>query len=380
MYGIESIKRVDSMTFKEFHFSEVRITKLANKIKNEYALFDDANFIKRSLDETKNQTLAGSMEYIGNMLFDFMPGEINHDVLILSKALKKVSKGGFLHGSVLHYIALLGIKSNNIELATRALFELTNIFTSEFAVRPLIEYDSSSVIALAMEFTKSPDEEQRRLASEGLRPFLPWGKRVTVNYKDATKPLNNLFFDHSRYVTRSVANHLNDISKINLDFVIATLSKWRKTQKQEDKEMSFIEKQSLRTAIKKGDKRALEYLGFGDYPQLENIRLTLQKHLLNVGEELCFTLTFKAKKSMGLIVDLIITYPSHTKKLSSKVYKWKTMKIEEGKQYRLEGKRSFKDLSTRIMKEGTHGIEIQVNGIILANEKFMLNRKRSTNN
>jgi 3-methyladenine DNA glycosylase AlkC len=40
-----------------------------------------------------------------------------------------------------------------------------------------------------------------------------------------------LYFDESRYVTRSVANHLNDISKIDESLVIETLEKWKNYKK-----------------------------------------------------------------------------------------------------------------------------------------------------
>jgi 3-methyladenine DNA glycosylase AlkC len=38
-----------------------------------------------------------------------------------------------------------------------------------------------------------------------------------------------LYFDKSRFVTRSVANHLNDISKIDANLVVDTLKKWKKS-------------------------------------------------------------------------------------------------------------------------------------------------------
>jgi 3-methyladenine DNA glycosylase AlkC len=37
--------------------------------------------------------------------------------------------------------------------------------------------------------------------------------------------LDNLYFDKTRYVVRSVANHLNDISKLDPDFVVEILKK-----------------------------------------------------------------------------------------------------------------------------------------------------------
>jgi 3-methyladenine DNA glycosylase AlkC len=40
--------------------------------------------------------------------------------------------------------------------------------------------------------------------------------------------LDNLYTDKSRFVTRSVANHLNDIAKIDGDLVVEVLENWKK--------------------------------------------------------------------------------------------------------------------------------------------------------
>jgi len=62
--------------------------------------------------------------------------------------------------------------------------------------------------------------------------------------------LDELFYDQTRYVTRSVANHLNDIAKKDSEFVYKILEKWKKSQKQNKEEMDFIIKHSLRNLIK----------------------------------------------------------------------------------------------------------------------------------
>jgi len=66
-----------------------------------------------------------------------------------------------------------------------------------------------------LNWSKSENYHHRRLASEGSRQKLPWCQKINLDYKKTIKILDNLYFDESRYVTRSVANHLNDISKID---------------------------------------------------------------------------------------------------------------------------------------------------------------------
>jgi 3-methyladenine DNA glycosylase AlkC len=55
--------------------------------------------------------------------------------------------------------------------------------------------------------------------------------------------------DESRYVTRSVANHLNDISKIDPELVIKTLALWQNNNKSKD--INYIISHSTRTLVKK---------------------------------------------------------------------------------------------------------------------------------
>jgi len=70
--------------------------------------------------------------------------------------------------------------------------------------------------------------------------------------------LDNLYVDSSRYVTRSVANHLNDISKINSSLVIDTLDRWNKTilflnnlSLNRENDLDYIISHSTRSLVKK---------------------------------------------------------------------------------------------------------------------------------
>jgi 3-methyladenine DNA glycosylase AlkC len=51
-----------------------------------------------------------------------------------------------------------------------------------------------------------------------------------------------------------VANHLNDISKIDEDWVLKKLNEWEKSGKQTPKEMQYIRNHATRTLRKKRTK------------------------------------------------------------------------------------------------------------------------------
>ena len=97
--------------------------------------------------------------------------------------------------------------------------------------------------------SKSKNYHHRRLSSEGSRQKLPWAVNINLDYKNTIEILDNLHSDKSRYVTRSVANHLNDISKIDPDLVLDTLQRWKSTNLSED--IDYIISHSTRTLIKK---------------------------------------------------------------------------------------------------------------------------------
>lgn len=63
--------------------------------------------------------------------------------------------------------------------------------------------------------------------------------------------------DEALYVRKSVANHLNDITKDNPAFVLALIDTWPK----ENPHTRWIVRQALRTLVKKGDAAALAHFG-----------------------------------------------------------------------------------------------------------------------
>ncbi len=98
----------------------------------------------------------------------------------------------------------------------------------------------------------SDNYHERRLASEGLRPKLPWAKKLTLITLTFDTSWRILFYDNTRYVTRSVANHLNDIAKIDPSLVVSTLKRWKYSNKQKPKEMDYIINHALRTLSETG--------------------------------------------------------------------------------------------------------------------------------
>ena len=106
--------------------------------------------------------------------------------------------------------------------------EITKRFSAEAALRNFLNQFPKETLATALTWSKDKNYHVRRLASEGTRPNLPWAKKITYESKSMLPLLDILYADTTRYVTRSVANHLNDISKFDPGLVIRKLKRWQK--------------------------------------------------------------------------------------------------------------------------------------------------------
>jgi 3-methyladenine DNA glycosylase AlkC len=111
----------------------------------------------------------------------------------------------------------------------QALKFFTAIGSSEFAVRHFLRRDFPRAIEVMHSWSLDENPHVRRLASEGCRPRLPWSFRLENLMADPAPVLDildNLKADDSLYVRKSVANHLNDITKDNPDWVLDQLERW----------------------------------------------------------------------------------------------------------------------------------------------------------
>ena len=164
------------------------------------------------------------------------------------------------------YVARHG--QGDAEFGLEVLREFTKRFSSEFAVRPFLQASPETALAQIKVWTRDPSVHVRRLASEGTRPRLPWGIRLTAFDADP-KPLlpilEALKDDPAEYVRRSVANNLNDIAKVHPDLVAGIAKKWLKDATPERKRLV---RHACRTLIKQGHPATLAAFGYTE-PELE---------------------------------------------------------------------------------------------------------------
>jgi 3-methyladenine DNA glycosylase AlkC len=270
--------------------------------------------------------------------------------------------GDFIIAPLNHYVAVYGCTSEHLDLSLNALREITKRFSAEDAIRTFINTFPDKTITFLTDCATDDNYHVRRLASEGTRPKLPWSQKLTIDHTTPLPILDLLFADNTRYVTRSVANHLNDISKLNAPLVVDILTRWQQSGKQTEHEMSFIAKHALRTLVKQGNADALTLLGFGGKPDVTISDFVTSTPQVKVGEAFEFSLQIHSHKKQNLIVDYVMDFASDGKKKGQKVFKLKQLALKKGEMVTLNKKHPMRLMTTRRLYAGAHQITLNLNG------------------
>lgn len=367
-------KEDNPQAFKHW-ISDSLITKMSKALKGADPSFKTASFQKVG-NKLKDLELKARVQLIRDALKDHLPAEYPKALNTLLKSLKSGTLQGFDLWPYTEFVQTYGL--NHFDLSMRALYELTQRFTAEFAVRPFIVQDPKASYAQLLKWTQDSNTHVRRWTSEGTRPRLPWGMKLHGAIHDPTeglKILEKLKWDPELYVRKSVANHLNDIAKDHPKLVVDTLKDWQKNcPKASEAHFDFIQKQALRTLIKKGYKPALKLMGAGEKPQIDCLDFKIDKPGYRVSEtlNLQFRLHSKSKKPQKIIVDYIIHFQTARGTHSAKVFKLKTIALKPGETVSVQKNHSLRPITTRKYYPGVHKLEIQANGEVIAEVQWKL--------
>ena len=258
--------------------------------------------------------------------------------------------------------------------ALALLADLTGRLTAEFAIRSLLAHDLPRALAIVATWTDHPDEHVRRLASEGTRRHLPWGTQVpglATDPRATLAILDALYRDESEYVRRSVANHLNDLSRRDPEVVVEVAGRWLAAP---DAATERLVRHALRTLVKAGDPGALGLLGFAPAPGAVVDGPDLGATTVQVGEALTFTATVRntGTEPARLVVDYVVHHRKANGTQTAKVFKITTTTLQPGEQLVIDRRHSFKVISTRRYHPGEHALELQVNGVPSGRATFEL--------
>ena len=250
------------------------------------------------------------------------------------------------------------------DLSLDLIEEVTQRFSMEYAIRPFLNRWPVETMARMNQWTRHPNYHVRRLVSEGTRPKLPWGIGITLPPGAAMPLLDQLHADPARFVTRSVANHLNDISKTDAAAVVAALKRWRTDDRQQSKELAWITRHALRDLVKKGDPDALAMLGYRtDTPIRADLTLP---DTAQIGEAFDLQVTLSADEDQPVLVDYAIAFIRPTG-VRRKVHKMTVATISADTPLTLTKRHKLPaNATTYSLHPGPHQVELLVNGRVRA--------------
>jgi len=277
--------------------------------------------------------------------------------------------GDFIIAPLGEFIVRRGMDAKHVSVSLRALKEITKRFSMEDAVRRFIDAHPDKTLKELAKWSTDRNYHVRRLVSESTRPRLPWSCRLSIEHAIPLPFLDQLHADSTRYVTRSVANHLNDISKVDPELVLNTLSRWRDLEEQRPDELGWMCRHALRTLIKQGHRAALEFLGLRPDPQVVVSKITLQQSTLVAGESLEFDFVVTAHRDELLVVDYVIDFMKANGSRTPKVFKAKKLELKRGESIKIHKRHLLKaNATTYRLFPGRHRLTIQINGVALGTE------------
>jgi 3-methyladenine DNA glycosylase AlkC len=359
----------ERFSLKDHLFNAETIAQLGQEYAAGIASFDADKFEREALSGFASRELMQRLEWIA----DCVEGQLSSDFPTMAEQLEAAMPtrldpaqtdddfGHFIH-AIPGILAVRHGLEDHRERALDLLLAATQRFSMEFYIRPFLNRWPDETLARLDKWADDKNYHVRRLVSEGTRPRLPWAKSVTLTQDQTVPLLNELHSDRTRYVTRSVANHLNDIAKIDADRVVELLRDWAKAGKQSVKELDWMTRHSLRTLVKQGHAGALDLLGFrADAPV--QVAAKILTPVVVMGDAVSFEVELTSEAQCPVLVDYRIDFARSDGKRAEKVFKLKQGKVNRGAPLTMQKAHKLKvGASTFTLYEGAHSITIQVNG------------------
>lgn len=224
-------------------FGEDLAILLAEKISTVHKNFDSKGFIRDTKKEVVGKSYTQRVEVIADLLKQYLPEKYTEALAVLIKILgpeNEEETGMFTNFYWLmpvgKFVEKYGL--DNFTESIKAIEEITKRNTGEYAIRPYARKYPEKTLTVCTKWAKSKNFHLRRLASEGLRPKLPWAPKLDV-WNDNPKPifeiLELLKEDEVKFVKKSVANHVRDWVKVNPKEAKKLIATWSKSKNEHTK-------------------------------------------------------------------------------------------------------------------------------------------------
>jgi 3-methyladenine DNA glycosylase AlkC len=355
-------------------FNSAYYAKLAHQIKQVHKSFASEKFLKQAVEPLASLSLNERMRHTSVILHHYLPADYEKAVGILKETIP-VLKSGYTNLVFPDFVSQFGM--HDVRTSLQALHYFTQFGSSEFAIRTFLKADINRTLKIMYQWSEDDNEHVRRLSSEGSRPRLPWSFKLDaiIQNPSLTKPiLENLKQDDSLYVRKSVANHINDVSKDKPDYVLRLVKSWDK----QHPHTAWIVKRGCRSLFKQGDKQSLAAFNYTKDVKVSLSKFKLSNDNIKIGEAITFQfeLLSKHSKTQKLMVDYRVHYVKKGGGTSPKVFKLKEINLEANASISISKKQSFQDFTTRKHFPGKHTLEILVNGEVVRSARFEIKNKK----
>jgi len=220
------------------HFGKFLAILLSDKIKEVHPEFDAEVFIKTIDAGVVDKTYTKRIVFIAEQLHQHLPNNYEEAIKILLDILgdENPDETGMFTNywwimPIGKFIEIYGIQ--HFEISINAIEEVTKRNTGEYAIRPFINKYPNKCLKRIKIWAKSENFHLRRLATEGLRPKLPWAPKLDTfieNPEPVFEILEILKEDKIMFVKKSVGNHLTDWLKVNPEPTKRLIHEWRKSE------------------------------------------------------------------------------------------------------------------------------------------------------
>lgn len=344
-------------------FNHESLSRLALEMKAVYNEFPVDEFLNSTMDKTWDSLeFKQRVRQISTNLGKYLPADYKTAIHIIDQVIRNYDV--CLDGFVIFFpdfVELYGQDKENWDVSMAALARYTKYASAEFAVRAFIRNDEERMMAQMAVWAGDENEHIRRLASEGCRPKLPWGRALPGFQKDPSPVLiilEKLKDDPSPYVRKSVANNLNDISKTHPGLVTKIAREWYG----KDEHMDWIVKHGCRTLLKAGSREVLELFGFADAGCVTVNGYSLGTASVSIGENLRFSFEIETKKASKVRLEYGIDYVKANGRRSHKIFQISERTFPDNSRKPYTKIHSFADTSTRKHYPGIHSVTLIVNG------------------
>ncbi len=375
-----SVRRTEPLfSLADQLFNESSVSALSSGIKKAHRRFDAEGFQSEALDQFPELELKERISALVDGLQARLPADFNKALDVLHRALPEPLDptlqdddfGQFIWVVPGEFVSRHGVRPERLQASLEFLREATKRFSSESAIRPFLADFPDETMQFVRECAEDENYHVRRLASEGIRPLLPWARKVVMPSEAIIDVLQLLHADDTRYVTRSVANNLNDLSKSDPELVLDALGRWKSLARQQEEELEWMTRHGLRTLLKQGHEASLEFLGYPSRPGFSLSGVSVPA-ALKVGEKLQWQGRVTSKADQNLKIGLSIYFRKADGSHSQKHFAITDRAVAKGEKIDIHKAIAFKPMSTRTLYPGTHHVELVVNGVRRGRKSFEL--------